>query len=53
MATKNRKTPHFLHCFKRKDWNHNRKLAGLSTGKKERERLLCEPCKQYHLCFGV
>ena len=43
----------FKHCFRRKDWIHNRKNAGLSTGKKAMNELLCDKCKKRSLCMGL
>jgi len=51
MKTKITKSYMFYHCFKRKDWNYNRKMQKLTTGTKERERLLCAGCRYSYPCL--
>jgi hypothetical protein len=51
MTQKTKPTFTYKHCFHRKDWAYNRRRSGLSTCKKDMDRLLCDLCKHRQMCL--
>lgn len=52
MSGNSKKSYFWKHCYRRIDWQFNRQSRGLSIGTADRNRLLCDKCKNRKICMG-